>query len=124
MRKKFMSMDSLQEMLSVVQHAERPGPCLGQREFTYFYALSKGIVVEESKYGINYLRVKLHEMIEIIARVAHFKYENTPMEKLGLPKHIEMVLNELFQAHFGVGNKPTDEMSETDESSAESEDDY
>ncbi len=77
-------------------HPDKPGPFLGVREFTYLYALSKGIVIEESRFGIGYLRVKLYEMIEIIARVAHQKYDNTNQEHLGLHKHIEMVLNELF----------------------------
>jgi len=83
-------------MLKAIMHSDKPFPLLGEREFTYLYAISKGIVIEESKLGIGYLRVKLHEMIEIIARAAHQKYDNTNLEHLGLHKHIEMVLNELF----------------------------
>jgi len=80
-------------MLSAVTHFDRPGqPCLSQRDFNYLYSLSKSILVEESRYGLQYLRVKWHEMIEIIARMAHFKFDNTPYEKQGLHRHVEMVL--------------------------------
>lgn len=117
-------MDDLFNMFVCVQHLERPTSLLNPREFTYLYALTKQIVVEESKYGIQHLRVKFPEMVEMIARVANFKYDNSPQEKLGLPKHIEMVLNDLFMAHLNQGIKTTDDLVESDASSAESEEDY
>ena len=123
-RKKPMSMDNLFSILQVITHAEKQGPCLTLRDFTYLYSLSKSIVIEESKTGIQYLRVKFHEMIEVIARVANFKYDNTPWENLPLDKKIEKVLEELFQHHLGIGHNSADMLSDDESSSGESEEDY
>jgi hypothetical protein len=65
------------------------------------YSLSKSIVVEESKVALQYIRVKFYEMIEMIARVAFFKFDNSLKEGLPLSKKIEIVLEELFLFHLG-----------------------
>ena len=96
-----MSMDDLQTMLAVVKQIDSDSPCLNVRDFTYLYSLSKAIVIEESRVALQYIRVKLHEMLEMIARVAFFKFDNTLKEGLPLSKKIETVFEELFLFHLG-----------------------
>ena len=44
------------------------------------YAMSKEVVVSESEDGLKYLRTKFLEMLELIGRVAAYKFDDSDLE--------------------------------------------
>ena len=95
------------------------------KEFSSLYAMSKMVVANESEEGLLYLRTKFLELLELICRVAVYKFDNTDQEEMSLVKKIEHVLDELFANMRPPLKRSEDEdASDSDEPSDVSEDEY
>ena len=92
------------------------------KEFQYIYGMSKFIVVSESTKGLDYLRTKFLEMVELVGRLTIMKNFNTSMEDLPLFKQVQLTMDELFLEHLGLQSFDAGAADEL--SSGESEDDY
>ena len=68
------------------------------RDFTYLYGLSKQVVFKENENAIQYLRLKMIEFIEFIARYADLKFMSTVYESDKLVKKIAIVMDDLLGA--------------------------
>jgi hypothetical protein len=60
--------------------------------------MSKQIVIKENDNAIQYLRLKMIEFIEFIARYADFKFLSTVYESDKLVKKIAIVMDDLLGA--------------------------
>lgn len=83
--------------------------------------MSKQVVVKENENAIQYLRLKMVEFIEFIARYADFKFLSTVYESDKLVKKIAIVMDDLLGA---VGLQQCVLDGEDLESTGESESDY
>lgn len=82
-----MSMDDAYKMVEKLDKAEAAQSSgINQKEFTFIFAMSKMVVPEESRRGLEYLRVKFLEMVDLIGRVTILRNFNTQMEDLPLYK--------------------------------------
>jgi len=92
-QKKFMSFDDTQQMCDYNPHTST-GLGLSLKDLTFLYAMSKQVVIREMEVGLTYYRTKYLEMIEFIARVSEFKFQNTSMQSsVPLSKKIEYVMD-------------------------------
>ena len=119
-----MSPDSayaLVETISKVVDEKQTGMSL--KDFNYLYAMSKEVVVRESETGLQYLRTKFLEMLELIGRTADYKFDKSDLEDMPLDQKLELVLDELFAL---IKQKRNNENADSDSSvsSGESEDEY
>ena len=120
---KNMSPDSAYAMVEKVNKVEGPQTGMSLKDFAYIYAMSKQVVVSESEQGLQYLRTKFLEMVEMIARTAVYKFDDSDMENLPLDQKISLLLDELFA--LIKMHRATDEAESDDSvSSGESEDEY
>jgi len=85
------------------------------------YGLSKQVVVKENENALQYLRVKIIELIEFIGRYADFKFLSTLFEQDKLVKKIAIVMDDIL----GVVSLQQNKLDAEDlESTGESESDY
>ena len=84
--------------------------------------MSKYYLIKEDDLAIYYLRVRIGEFLEFIARYADFRFQNTSSEDLCLGKKVLIVLDDLFAAE-GLHREEEDVESDI-ESTGESESDY
>jgi len=83
--------------------------------------LSKQVVVKENENALQYLRVKIIELIEFIGRYADFKFLSTLFEQDKLVKKIAIVMDDIL----GVVSLQQNKLDAEDlESTGESESDY
>ena len=90
---------------------------ISENEFYYCYGMSKMTVPKESMSHYNYFTVQLAEFMELIGRLAEFKYRET--SGLGLHEKIEFLLDIVFQlvgfARVSVNINIEDESASDDE---------
>ena len=92
-----------------------------EKYVTYCFGMSKMTVVSETKTSGNYFNMKFIEFIEMIGRVAHFKFKDDPeMATLELPQKIEIIMEEVLAIQGIERQEP--EVRQLDES--ESDDEY
>ena len=68
-----------------------------EKYVTYCFGMSKMTVVKETTNSVQYYQLKFIEFIEMIGRVAHFKFKDDPeMATLELPQKIEIIMEEVL----------------------------
>ncbi len=116
-RKKFMTMaDALNLMIRDTQIG------IGEKEAIYCYGMSKMSVVFEQDNMGQYKVLKLVELLEMIGRIAHFKFKDNAElnESMSLAQKIEHILDIMLKL-VGVPRKDVT-LNILEES--ESDDDY
>ena len=94
------------------------------KDFNYMYAMSKEVVVSESEDGLKYLRTKFLEMLELIGRVAAYKFDDSDLEDYPLAQKIELLLDELLPLVKQQRANMEGADSDSSISDGESEDEY
>lgn len=101
----------------------RDGVALSIKEARQCFGLSKQTVPGENEQEASkYEVLPFVEFLEMIGRVAHFKYRGSELENIGLERKLETILDELFKL-IGETRKDAVETEEV-ESESESDDDY
>ena len=95
-KRKYMSIESAYYLFEKVQKVEGPQANMPLKDFNYMYAMSKEVVVSESEDGLKYLRTKFLELVELIGRVAVYKFDDSDLENYPLTQKIELLLDELL----------------------------
>ena len=68
-----------------------------EKYVTYCFGMSKMTVIDEVKGGKKYLSISFIEFVEMIGRVAHFRYKDDPdYANVDLASKIEFVLDEVL----------------------------
>lgn len=70
-----------------------------EKDIMYCFGMSKMTVVNETKDDNNYNMLQFSEFLEMIARVAHFKFSSPGQEEfknLSLASKIEYILDEIL----------------------------
>lgn len=96
--------------------------CLSAKEALYCYGMAKMTNPNENDNPERYTKLQYVELLEMIGRVAEYKYRGSEQEPLPLAEKLETVLDQLF-AVLGSGAKRK-EVDVENEEVTESDSDY
>ena len=94
---------------------------MSEKDATYCYGLSKMTVEKENEHNKKYFELQFVELLEVIGRVAEFKYRGTTLNDAPLAEKIGYVLDLIIPPMLEVEKKEANiELVEE----SESDDDY
>jgi len=112
-RKKYMTMaDALRLMMHDTPLA------MSEKDAKYCYGMCKMTVLQEMDQSWQYKQLQFVELLEMLGRIAEFKFRETELEGLELAKKLEYILDDvlsLVEVSRKDVNIQVDEKSESDD---------